>query len=287
MDNIQNESSIEGFEEYVLSLNMSEDFDEFDDYEENSAKKVTEENRDDFSEKVNVELAELLEADPDLVIDDESEEIIDDEVDERVLDDIDKAACPSGTLLQRASGNKDILIDRTRPELPVMKTANPTPQDKCRMMWAEICNKGAMLRFTAAIEVCSSKVGTVPETVQYLLKSFPILKKYKFDDAMFTMLCDLIPDVAEAWGFGEFGDEIGDRYMLSLAKKVATDNYKMGELTVGDLHKYAQMRDVLEGIKVRQQLTDLKCKQLALENQPSGNSTTKVIFNLERRDGNG
>ena len=158
-------------------------------------------------------------------------------------------------------------------------------EDVVEKLWMRLVNSRADMRFCAAVEVCSSKVGTVPEAVEYLKLCFPILKTYNFTDQHFCALVDTVPQVAEAWGFGVFGDEAGDRLMVDLAKRVALDNYYKGALTVTELHRYGQLRDTLEGIKDRRELTNARVAQMRGLTEQSNSEPTQITFQITKRDG--
>ena len=86
-------------------------------------------------------------------------------------------------------------------------------------------------------------------------------------------------------GFGVFGDEAGDRLMVDLAKRVALDKYYQGELTVTELHRYGQLRDTLEGIKDRRELTNARVAQMRGLTDQSNSEPTQITFHITKRDG--
>ena len=243
---------------------------------------VTQENRHEHSEAVQDALCDLL------VVGEEP--VIDEATDNEVLTEMEGAEYVTGTHTQRLLDNPNIVPTSTNTEIPlVIKPAQEdgesSIEDAVEVIWRRLVNSRADMRFCAAVEICSSKVGTVPEAVEYLKICFPILKTYNFTDQHFCALVDTVPQVAEAWGFGVFGDEAGDRLMLNLAKKVALDNYYKGELTVTELHRYGQLRDTLEGIKDRRELTEARVAQMRGLTEQSNNKPTQITFQITKRDG--
>ena len=73
--------------------------------------------------------------------------------------------------------------------------------------------------------------------------------------------------------------------MVNLAKKVALDKYYTGELTVTELHRYGQLRDTLEGIKDRRELTEARVAQMRGLTEQSNNEPTQITFQITKRDG--
>ena len=243
---------------------------------------VTQENRHEQPEAVQDALCDLL------VVGEEP--VIDEETDNKVLTEMASAEYVTGTQTQRLLDNPNIVPRNIHTDLPLVIKPNQedeevSMEDEVEMIWRRLVNSRADMRFCAAVEICSSKVGTVPEAVEYLKICFPILKAYNFTAQHFCTLVDTIPQVAEAWGFGVFGDEAGDRLMLNLAKQVALDNYYKGELTVTELHRYGQLRDTLEGIKDRRELTEARVAQMRGLTEQSNNEPTQITFQITKRDG--
>ena len=243
---------------------------------------VTQENRHEQPEAVQDALCDLL------VV--EEEPVIDEFTDSLILDEIESAEYVTGTPTQRLLDNPNIIPTTIKTDIPlvvkpIQEDGKVPIEDVVELIWTRLVNSKADMRFCAAVEICSSKVGTVPEAVEYLKICFPILKAYNFTEQHFCALVDTIPQVAEAWGFGVFGDEAGDRLMLNLAKKVALDNYYKGELTVTELHRYGQLRDTLEGIKDRRELTEARVAQMRGLTEQSNNEPTQITFQITKRDG--
>ena len=243
---------------------------------------VTQENRHQQPEAVQDALCDLL------VVDEEP--VIDEITDRRVLTEMASAEYVTGTQTQRILDNPNIVPNDIPNNLPVVikpkqEGEEESIEDVVEKIWMRLVNSRADMRFCAAVEVCSSKVGTVPEAVEYLKLCFPILKTYNFTDQHFCALIDTVPQVAEAWGFGVFGDEAGDRLMVDLAKRVALDNYYKGELTVTELHRYGQLRDTLEGIKDRRELTNARVAQMRGLTNQYNSEPTQITFQITKRDG--
>lgn len=243
---------------------------------------VTQENRHEQSEAVQDALCDLL------VVDEEP--VIDEVTDIQVLAEMASAECVTGTLTQRVLGNPNIVPNNIHNELPVVikpkqEGEEGSLEEVVEKLWARLVNSRADMRFCAAVEICSSKVGTVPEAVEYLKLCFPILKMYNFTDQHFCVLVDTVPQVAEAWGFGVFGDESGDRLMIDLAKRVALENYYKGKLTVTEIHRYGQLRDTLESIKDRRELTNARVAQMRGLTEQSNSKPTQITFQITKRDG--
>lgn len=244
---------------------------------------VTQENRHEHSEAVQDALCDLL------VVDDD-EPVIDEVTDSKVLTELAVAEYVTGTPTQRLLDNPNIVPASINTEIPLVikpyqEDEEESIEDVVEVIWRRLVNSRADMRFCAAVEVCSSKVGTVPEAVEYLKICFPILKTCNFTEQHFCTLVDTVPQVAEAWGFGVFGDEAGDRLMVNLAKKVALDDYYKGELTVTSLHRYGQLRDTLEGIKDRRALTEARVAQMRGLAEQSNNEPTQITFQITKRVG--
>ena len=73
--------------------------------------------------------------------------------------------------------------------------------------------------------------------------------------------------------------------MVDLAKRVALDKYDQGELTVTELHRYGQLRDTLEGIKDRRELTNARVAQMRGLTDQSNSEPTQITFHITKRDG--
>lgn len=244
---------------------------------------VTEENRAEQSEDVQTALADML------CVDDESSPIFDEETDREIEEAIANADAPHGSLLNRAVCSDKLVASTGQKGYPIRivpASRELTPADKARDIWATLVNEKAQYRFAGAIEVCASKVGTISDAVAFIMKAFPRLKRMGFDEDVFSEMIEIIPSVGEAWCFGEYGDEIGDRHMLLLARETANDMYRNGKLRISDIGTYARIRDIFENIQIRKRLAALEeekhhgiaCRE---ESQP------QITFNLDRRNSYG
>ena len=146
---------------------------------------VTQENRHKQSEAVQVALCDLLVAD--------EEPVIDEITDRRVLTEMASAECVTGTPTQRILDNPNIVPNNIHNKLPVVikpkqEGEEESIEEVVEKLWMRLVNSRADMRFCAAVEICSSKVGTVPEAVEYFKMCFPILKTYNFTDQLFRSL---------------------------------------------------------------------------------------------------
>lgn len=104
----------------------------------------------------------------------------------------------------------------------IEKMRIPTHSQNVDELYIKLRNEGRLGRFIATVKLCSSKGYSLKETVDILKNTFRgYIENKEFNINTFIKMCQWHSDVAEAWGYGVYGDEVSNIMVKDRALELA------------------------------------------------------------------
>lgn len=100
-------------------------------------------------------------------------------------------------------------------------------------LYAKLTDDNRLRRFLAAIKKCSSENMTIESMCKEIYSLFPqYITKKDFNRQVFLDMCQHHPDVSEAWGYGQKGDELSKIMIKDRALELAIKSDNMQDLEI-------------------------------------------------------
>lgn len=100
-------------------------------------------------------------------------------------------------------------------------------------LYCKLSDDNRLRRFLAAIKRCSSQNITIEAMCKEIYKLFPqYITKKDFNPRIFLDMCKHHPDVSEAWGYGQAGDELAKIMIKDRALELAIKSDNMQDIEI-------------------------------------------------------